>query len=34
MHEQRWYPDQYAENARYVSDLGTPVLELLSPQPG
>lgn len=31
---QHWNPAQYAENARFVSDLGLPVLELLSPQPG
>jgi trans-aconitate methyltransferase len=31
---QRWNPEQYAENARFVSDLGMPVVELLSPQPG
>ena len=29
-----WKPDIYARNARYVSDLGMPVLELLNPQPG
>ncbi len=29
-----WNPDSYAENARFVSDLGMPVVELLSPQPG
>src|ERR1700685_2567804 len=31
---QIWDPDTYARNARFVSDLGSPVLELLSPQPG
>lgn len=31
---QDWHPSQYAANARFVSDLGMPVLELLSPQPG
>lgn len=31
---QRWDPKQYAANARFVSDLGLPVVELLSPQPG
>jgi SAM-dependent methyltransferase len=31
---QTWNPDQYARNARFVSDLGAPVLELLAPQPG
>ncbi len=32
--EQQWNPEQYAENARFVSDLGMPVVELLAPQPG
>jgi trans-aconitate methyltransferase len=31
---QTWNPDQYSEKARFVSDLGMPVLELLAPQPG
>jgi SAM-dependent methyltransferase len=31
---QTWDPNVYAKNARYVSDLGSPVLDLLSPQPG
>jgi trans-aconitate methyltransferase len=31
---QYWNPEQYAENARFVSDLGMPVVKLLSPQPG
>ena len=31
---QTWNPEQYARNARFVSDLGAPVLELLSPRPG
>jgi len=31
---QHWNPAQYAKNARFVSDLGMPVVELLSPQPG
>src|ERR1700743_1213681 len=31
---QTWNPDQYARNARFVSDLGAPVLDLLDPQPG
>ncbi len=31
---QQWNPEQYAENARFVSDLGMPVVELLSLQPG
>lgn len=29
---QQWNPTQYAENARFVSDLGMPVVALLSPQ--
>jgi len=32
--QQRWDPNSYARNARFVSDLGAPVLELLAPQPG
>ena len=32
--QQRWDPDSYARNARFVSDLGAPILELLAPQPG
>lgn len=31
---QRWDPAQYGRNARYVSELGMPVVELLSPRPG
>src|ERR1700740_2668361 len=31
---QTWDPAPYATNARFVSDLGTPVLELLAPRPG
>lgn len=31
---QQWDPKQYAEHARFVSDLGMPVVELLAPQPG
>jgi trans-aconitate methyltransferase len=31
---QEWNSSRYAENARFVSDLGQPVLELLDPQPG
>lgn len=30
---QHWDPERYAEHARFVSDLGMPVVELLSPQP-
>jgi len=32
--KQSWDPDAYARNARFVSDLGAPVLELLAPRPG
>jgi SAM-dependent methyltransferase len=31
---QTWDPERYAANARFVSDLGAPVVELLAPQPG
>lgn len=31
---QQWDPDRYARNARFVADLGAPVLDLLAPQPG
>lgn len=31
---QNWNPAQYGKNARFVSDLGMPIVELLSPQPG
>src|ERR671913_1553467 len=31
---QTWDPASYARHARFVSDLGAPVLELLAPQPG
>ncbi|HEY7336689.1 MAG TPA: methyltransferase domain-containing protein [Bryobacteraceae bacterium] len=31
---QTWDPASYARNARFVSDLGDPVVELLAPQPG
>lgn len=34
MTTQQWDPDTYARNARFVSDLGAGVLELLAPQPG
>src|SRR6266550_9144887 len=29
-----WNPESYAKNARFVSDLGEPLLELLNPTPG
>jgi trans-aconitate methyltransferase len=31
---QTWDPERYAKNARFVSDLAAPVLELLSPKAG
>ena len=31
---QRWDPDAYAKNARFVSDLGAPVADLLTPTSG
>jgi trans-aconitate methyltransferase len=31
---QEWNSSRYARNARFVSDLGQPVLDLLNPQPG
>ena len=31
---QRWDPDAYAVHARFVSELGEPVADLLAPQPG
>jgi SAM-dependent methyltransferase len=31
---QRWDPGVYERNARFVSELGAPVLELLAPRPG
>jgi len=34
MPTQTWNPERYASNARFVSDLGAPVLELLAAQPG
>ncbi len=34
MATQRWDPESYARNARFVSELGMPVVELLAPQPG
>jgi trans-aconitate methyltransferase len=32
--QQTWDPERYARHARFVSDLGAAVLELLAPQPG
>ena len=31
---QQWNSSRYDKNARFVSDLGEPVVELLNPQPG
>ena len=31
---QTWNPGLYAQNARYVSDLGTSLVDLLDPKPG
>ena len=31
---QRWDPERYARNARFVADLGAPLLELLDPKAG
>ena len=31
---QRWDPEEYGTHARFVSDLGQPVVDLLAPQPG
>lgn len=31
---QTWDPERYARNARFVADLGMPVVELLDPKPG
>ncbi len=31
---QRWFADRYAENARFVADLGVPLLDMLAPKPG
>ncbi len=33
-HTTSWDPQSYANNARFVSDLGEPLLELLDPKPG
>jgi SAM-dependent methyltransferase len=34
MTAQTWDPARYARNARFVSDLGAPLVELLAPRPG
>jgi len=33
MNQTTWNPDTYAKNARFVSELGEPLLQLLDPQP-
>lgn len=32
--QQRWWAGRYARNARFVSDLGGPLVDLLAPRPG
>jgi trans-aconitate methyltransferase len=34
MSTQTWCPERYARNARFVSDLGAPVVQLLAPRSG
>jgi hypothetical protein len=34
MTTQTWNSEGYDKNARFVTDLGAPVLELLAPKPG
>jgi hypothetical protein len=34
LHQQTWDPDRYARNARFVADLGAPVVDLLAPRAG
>jgi trans-aconitate methyltransferase len=34
MYEQTWDPNRYAQNARFVADLGAPLIELLAPRAG
>ncbi|MGB8986994.1 MAG: class I SAM-dependent methyltransferase, partial [Candidatus Sulfotelmatobacter sp.] len=33
-HSQTWDPERYARNARFVAELGAPVVELLAPRAG
>jgi SAM-dependent methyltransferase len=33
-HPQTWDPERYARNARFVADLGAPVIDLLAPRAG
>ena len=32
--QQIWNPKQYADHARFVTDLGAPLIELLAPKAG
>ncbi|MBK18107.1 MAG: SAM-dependent methyltransferase [Rhodospirillaceae bacterium] len=32
--QQRWFADRYAENARFVSDLAEPLIDILNPKAG
>jgi SAM-dependent methyltransferase len=34
VHPQTWDPERYARNARFVADLGAPVIDLLAPRAG
>ena len=34
MNRQTWDPDRYARNARFVADLGAPLLDVLAPRSG
>lgn len=34
MTAQSWEPERYARNARFVAELGRPLIELLDPKPG
>jgi trans-aconitate methyltransferase len=34
MTAQSWDPDRYAKHARFVAELGAPVVDLLAPEPG
>src|SRR5258708_40019695 len=33
-HPQTWDPERYARNARFVAELGAPVVDLLAPRAG
>lgn len=32
--QQQWNPQQYAEHARFVADLGAPLIDMLTLKPG